>query len=255
MVVLLVYMKPEVIDILHRRRFLIPNAVTLANLFCGFIAIIYATSGRFEKASIAIFLAIVLDGLDGRLARRFNATSKFGVEFDSLSDFISFGVAPAILIYNWCFRLPADEFGVTVTFLYCLCAASRLARFNITEPGTKNFEGCPTPGAASVIAALVNFSPTASSGYLPIALATVVMVGLSYLMVSKVEFLSIKRLRIGKVNKLITVLIGITIALLWYDSGKGLLILSLAYVLSGPISYIWRKKSALREPKASTAQD
>ena len=139
---------------IYRRRYLVPNAVTLANLFCGFLAIIYASSFRFEKAVIAIVLAILLDGLDGRVARRLNATSKFGLEFDSFSDLVSFGVAPAMLIYHWAFQQQADEWGVFVTFVYAICAASRLARFNIAPENLKGFTGLPTPGAAAVVAAL-----------------------------------------------------------------------------------------------------
>src|SRR4051812_49244437 len=101
---------------LYRRRYLLPNAVTVGNMFCGFLAMVYANAGHFEKAFAAVFFAILLDGLDGRVARRFNATSKFGVEFDSFSDLVSFGIAPAIMMYCWCFRAHADEFGVVVCF-------------------------------------------------------------------------------------------------------------------------------------------
>ena len=90
--------KPELRERLYRRRYIVPNAVTFGNLFCGFLTIIYATSGRYEKAVAAIAIAFLLDGLDGRVARQLNATSKFGVEFDSFADLVSFGVAPAILM-------------------------------------------------------------------------------------------------------------------------------------------------------------
>ena len=147
----------------YRRRFLVPNAVTLANMFCGFLAIVYASNGRYEKAALAIGIAILLDGLDGRVARKLNATSPFGVEFDSFSDLISFGLAPAILIYFWAFASGANEFGVIVTFPYCVAAATRLARFNISPPNLKSFVGLPTPGAAALAAAVVNFAPTVNS--------------------------------------------------------------------------------------------
>ena len=147
---------------LYQKRFLLPNAVTLGNMFCGFIACIYAEAGRFEKAAIAVGFAILLDGLDGRVARKFNATSKFGLEFDSFSDLVSFGVAPAIIMYHWCFKPLADEFGVFFTFVYALCAASRLARFNISQQNLANFTGLPTPGAAGMVAATVNLMPHAA---------------------------------------------------------------------------------------------
>jgi CDP-diacylglycerol--serine O-phosphatidyltransferase len=188
--------KIEIRDRLYRRRYLVPNAVTLANLFCGFLTIIYATSGRFEKAAIAIALAILLDGLDGRVARSLNATSRFGVEFDSFSDLVSFGVAPAILMYHWSFQLLADEFGVAVCFIYVLCAASRLARFNISAENLSTFEGLPTPGAAGFVAALVNFFPAPPQSLVLSGFGTFVMLSLGLLMVSQIEFLSIKQLKV-----------------------------------------------------------
>ncbi|MCB0337672.1 MAG: CDP-alcohol phosphatidyltransferase family protein, partial [Bdellovibrionales bacterium] len=97
--------KLELKDRLYKRRFLAPNLVTVGSLFCGLLTIIYASSGRFEKAVIAVVIAMVLDGMDGRVARRLNATSRFGVEFDSLVDLVSFGVAPAIVMYHWCFQV------------------------------------------------------------------------------------------------------------------------------------------------------
>ncbi len=227
-------LKPDFRERLYRRRYLVPNAVTLGNMFCGFLAIIYATSGRFEKAALAIGIAILLDGLDGRVARKLNATSKFGVEFDSFSDLVSFGVAPAILIYNWCFKIRADEFGVIVTFVYALCAASRLARFNITEPTLKNFTGLPTPGAAAVIGALVNFAPIVEPTISIIALGTVNMLFLSYVMVSNIPYFSVKELKIRGIRPVVRLALGAVIALIWYNSGIGLLVLATGYAFSGP---------------------
>jgi CDP-diacylglycerol--serine O-phosphatidyltransferase len=241
-------MKAGVAERWHRRRFLVPNAVTLANMFCGFLGIIYASSDRFEKAAIAIGVAILLDGLDGRLARRLNATSKFGVELDSFSDFISFGIAPAMIVYHWAFRVPADEFGVIVTFIYCLCAGSRLARFNIMESSGSNFEGLPSPGAAAMVAALINFYPVITPTRPMLALMTVIMVGLGFLMISKIEFFSIKRLKVNRLNKPLLVLLGFAIALVWYDSGKGFLILSAGYALSGPLGAVMRTMFRKQKP-------
>lgn len=229
-----------------RGKYLVPNAVTLGNMFCGFLTIIYAASERYEKALIAIAIAILLDGLDGRLARRLNATSKFGVEFDSFSDFISFGIAPAFLIYCWCFRIPADEFGVIVTFVYALAAASRLARFNIAEPlTTHNFQGLPTPAAAGAVAATVNFAIKVAPSAAMVSLFTVIMISIAYLMVSKIEFFSVKRLKFSTMNKFLFIVLGGSIALIWYNSSIGFLVLALGYVLSGPVVFLgskfWRK--------------
>jgi CDP-diacylglycerol--serine O-phosphatidyltransferase len=231
-----------------RGKYLVPNAVTLGNMFCGFLTIIYAASERYEKALIAIAIAILLDGMDGRLARRLNATSKFGVEFDSFSDFISFGIAPAFLIYCWCFRVPADEFGVIVTFIYALAAASRLARFNIAEPmTTHNFQGLPTPAAAGAIAAAVNFATKVEPSGTLVGAFTIVMLSIAYLMVSKIEFFSVKRLKLSTMNKLMLLAIGGCIALIWYNSAVGFVVLAAGYVLSGPLGALSRKLRGKRE--------
>lgn len=219
----------------YRRRHLVPNAVTLGNMFCGFLAIIYATSGRFEKASLAIALAILLDGLDGRVARKLQATSKFGVEFDSFSDLVSFGVAPAILMYNWCFKLPADEWGVFVTFVFALCAAARLARFNIADTSLNSFTGLPTPGAACVVAAVVHAVPEIEPGAMPTTFGTVMMLFLSYLMVSTVEFFSLKKVNLARLHPMAFIMVGTLIALTWYSARVGFIVLAVGYCASGPL--------------------
>ncbi len=238
------------------RRFLIPNAVTLGNMFCGFLTVIYASSGRYEKAVIAIVIAILLDGLDGKLARRFNATSKFGVEFDSFSDFISFGVAPAFLIYCWCFRELADEFGVIITFIYCLAAASRLARFNIAESVvTKNFQGLPTPGAAAVIAASVNFYTRIETSVALVWFYSFLMLGVAFLMVSSIPFFSIKRLKFSNMNKLTLILLGSAIALVWYNSAVGFAVLAGGYCLSGPLGLVFWKNQMKEKVKEKAKEN
>ncbi len=233
--------REEIKERLYRRRYLVPNAVTVGAMFCGFLSIIYAASGRFEKASIAIFFAILLDGLDGRVARRLNATSRFGIEFDSLSDAISFGVAPALLMYHWCFRIPADEFGVLVSFVYASCAASRLARFNIMQENLKSFLGLPSPAAAAVLAALVNLHPVAENSYLLVACYSMVTLIVGFLMVSRIEYLSIKQVKLVGVRRLVQISIAALFGLIWYNHRVGLLVLALGYAMSGPISAIFRK--------------
>jgi CDP-diacylglycerol--serine O-phosphatidyltransferase len=214
-------------------------------MFCGFLAIIYATSGRFEKAALAIGLAILLDGLDGRVARKLQATSKFGVEFDSFSDLVSFGVAPAILIYNWCFRVPADEWGVFVTFVFALCAAARLARFNIADTNLKSFTGLPTPGAAGVVAAVVYATPSIEPGVLTTTFGTTMLFFLSYLMVSTVEFFSLKKVNLARLHPLAFILVGALIALIWYSARIGFVVLAVGYCASGPLRpFVVRRKKA-----------
>ena len=218
-----------------------PNALTLGNMFCGFLAIIYASSGRSEKAVIAIAIAILLDGLDGRVARRLNATSKFGIEFDSFSDLVSFGIAPAILIYNWAFRVQADEFGVFVCFIYALCAASRLAKFNITEPNSKGFIGLPTPGAAGMVVSFVYLMPESDPNLILAIVSSLLMISLAYLMVSNIPFLKLGlRRRVG-LNLSGTLGLGALIALVWYYNRLGFFLLALAYCLSGPLTQIFGK--------------
>ncbi len=226
--------REELRELLYRRRYAIPNAVTVGNMFCGFIAIMYASSGRLEKAVIAILIAILLDGLDGRVARRLNATSKFGVEFDSFSDVVSFGIAPAVMMFHWAFQKSADELGVAITFLYALCAASRLARFNISSENLKSFSGLPTPGAAAFIVSLVYAAPYEHDSYAFVVLASVALLITAYLMVSTIEFLSIKQVKLSGLKVKGRLFIGLLIALVWKSPGMGLLVLSAVYVGSGP---------------------
>jgi CDP-diacylglycerol--serine O-phosphatidyltransferase len=203
-------------------------------MFCGFIAIMYASSGRLEKAVIAILIAILLDGLDGRVARRLNATSKFGVEFDSFSDVVSFGLAPAVMVYHWAFQLSADEVGVAITFLYALCAASRLARFNISSENLASFSGLPTPGAAAFVVSIIYCSPFSHDSYALVVLASVAMLTVSYLMVSTIEFMSIKQVKLSGMKLRGRLLLGLLIALVWKSPSLGLLALSGFYAASGP---------------------
>lgn len=148
----------------------LPNMFTLAALFAGFYAIVQAVGGRFEQAAIAIFVALVLDGLDGRVARLTHTQSAFGAELDSLSDMVSFGVAPALVVYVWALKdfaamntVPllgpwlSTKLGWIAAFVYCACAALRLARFNtnIDVVDKRFFQGLPSPAAAALVAGLV----------------------------------------------------------------------------------------------------
>ncbi len=246
--------RPPLRGRLYRKRYIVPNAVTVGSMFCGFLSIIYASSERFDKACIAIAIAILLDGLDGRVARRLNATSKFGVEFDSLSDLISFGVAPAMLAYYWCFKqkMQADEFGVLIAFIYVICAASRLARFNISDVALKSFTGLPSPAAAGTVAAVVNAFLILPTGEWVVAAVSALMLTLGYLMVSKIEFFSIKQLQLKTIPLRVRLGVGALIALIWYTPKFGMLVFITIYVLSGPLNTvsIWRNRNGL--PKKET---
>lgn len=142
----------------QRGIYLLPNLFTSAALFAGFYAIVSAVNHKFEYAAISIFIAMVLDGLDGRVARMTNTESAFGAEYDSLSDMVSFGVAPALIVYIWALQ-PLGKLGWVAAFLYCACAALRLARFNtkLEDPfqDKRFFQGLPSPAAAALLAGFV----------------------------------------------------------------------------------------------------
>ncbi|EKE18379.1 MAG: hypothetical protein ACD_10C00011G0004 [uncultured bacterium] len=143
-------------EIKRRGIYLLPNLFTTAALFAGFFAIVQAMQGDFERAAMAIFIAMVLDGLDGRVARMTNTQSAFGAEYDSLSDMVSFGAAPALVIYEWALR-DMGRLGWIAAFIYCAGAALRLARFNTTLEvmDKRYFQGLPSPAAAALVAGLV----------------------------------------------------------------------------------------------------
>jgi len=151
-------LKKGLLDPERRRKgiYLLPNLFTSASLFAGFYAIVQGMDGKFETACIAIFVAMVLDGLDGRVARMTRTTSEFGAQLDSLSDMVSFGAAPALVMYAWALQ-PLGKWGWIGAFIYCVCAALRLARFN-TNLGVvdkRYFQGLPSPAAACLMAGLI----------------------------------------------------------------------------------------------------
>jgi len=143
-------------ELRHRSIYLLPNAFTTAALFAGFYAVVHAMNNRFEMAAIAIFVAMVLDGMDGRVARLTNTTSAFGEQYDSLSDMTSFGVAPALVVYEWMLK-DLGRWGMLAAFIYVCCAALRLARFNtnIALVDKRFFQGLPSPAAAALVAGFV----------------------------------------------------------------------------------------------------
>jgi CDP-diacylglycerol--serine O-phosphatidyltransferase len=236
---------------LYRRRYIVPNLITLANMFCGFLAIIYAANGRFDKATLAIGIAILLDGLDGRVARRLNATSKFGLEFDSFSDLVSFGVAPALMVYFWSMKPAAEQFGVFVCFIYALCAAARLARFNISAESLKAFTGLPSPGAAAVVAATVNFFPGVHTSTGMAVFGSLLMLVPAFCMISTIEFLSVKQFKVQNMNLPTFIALGAAIALTWYDPEVGLLVLAGAYLASGPLLWFRKRSKKILAPETS----
>lgn len=223
--------------------YLLPNALTTASLFSGFYAIVSAANGVFDNAAIAIFVSMILDGLDGRVARMTNTQSKFGEEYDSLADMVAFGVAPGLVAFFWSLK-DLDQFGWAVTFIYVAGAALRLARFN-TQIGSvdkKFFVGLPSPSAAACVAGLVwCFHAFEPANWLT-ALTIVVVGGSGVLMVSNVLYRSFKDLdlrgRVPFAAILLVVLMFVVVAL---DPGTVLFTGFLIYALSGPIRALVRK--------------
>lgn len=176
--------------------YILPNSLTLCGMFFGFFSILSAIKGNFVHAAWSIMIADVFDGLDGWVARLTNSTTKFGIELDSLSDLIAFGVAPSILVYRWSIA-PFGRIGLAAAFLFTACGALRLARYNIQMGSTesKAFTGMPIPGAASVLAAVVLFHHDMWDG-IPEKniLMLVLTIMLSILMVSTLRFHGLKEI-------------------------------------------------------------
>jgi len=177
--------------------FILPNLFTTANLFCGFFSIISAIKGDYSNASIAIMLAAFTDGLDGRIARLTNTQTAFGEQYDSMSDLVSFGAAPAVLMYQWALA-PYGRWGWVVTFLYLACAALRLARFNVLKQSTEKryFQGCPSPIAACTAASAVLFYQDFGYEAWKSIYILLVMTVLATVMVSLVRYRSFKDLKL-----------------------------------------------------------
>ena len=214
----------------QRGVYLLPSLLTLGNLFCGYACVVYAMRGEFETAAPYIGFAIVLDVLDGRIARMTGTTSAFGVEFDSLADVISFGIAPAILSFSWGLQ-PLGRLGWAAGFLFVSAAAMRLARFNIQSaaPGDKRyFVGMPSPAAAAIPAATVFAYPLGLYDYRA-ALPSLAMVLVpAVLMVSTIRFRSFKTLDLHS-RRSYTVLIPIAAAIMLIATHPRFVLVALAY--------------------------
>ena len=225
---------------LQGKTFLIPSFITVIGIFCGFLAIISSLKGNFAYASRCIGMAIILDGLDGRVARTLKATSAFGKEFDSLSDLIAFGVAPGVLVYCWCFNSTYDESGILICFLFVVCCATRLARFNITETSLTSFQGLPSPGAAAAIAAVVHYAPTTITTAYPAIVVSIYVILIGSLMVTTLPFFSIKKVKFAKPRNPRILLVGLAtaVALSWKFAYEMSVVLSALYAFSGPILFV-----------------
>lgn len=230
----------------HKGIYLLPNLFTTAALFSGFYAIISSMAGNFEAAAIAIFVAALFDGMDGRVARLTNTQSAFGAEYDSLSDMVSFGVAPALLMFSWALT-GLGKFGWICAFIYTVAAAFRLARFNvqIDVVDKRYFIGLASPLAASIVASFVwvgveNQLLDTYKVFLPI-LGGLVTVLAGFLMVSNVKYYSFKELDRSRVPFVVMLPIVLVFGIVMYNLPIGILAVSMLYTIAGPVSMLWRK--------------
>lgn len=232
--------------------YLLPNALTTASLFSGFYAIVSAANGMFDNAAIAIFVSMILDGLDGRVARMTHTQSKFGEEYDSLADMVAFGVAPGLVAFFWSLN-SLNQFGWAITFIYVAGAALRLARFN-TQIGSvdkKFFVGLPSPASAACVAGLVwCFHEVEPASWLTV-MTIVVVGGCGVLMVSNILYHSFKDLDLkGRVPFAAILLIVLTFAVVTLDPATVLFTGFLIYALSGPFRALVRKSRRQADPSA-----
>ena len=237
---------------------MLPNMVTLAALFGGFYAVVMAMNGRYDLATVAIFASMVLDSLDGRIARMTNTQSAFGEQMDSLSDMVSFGAAPALIAYEWTLR-GLGRWGWIAAFVYCACAALRLARFNVNTGvvDKRYFQGLPSPAAAALVAGFIwlmteiGVKPDEVSW---VMFALTLYAGLT--MVTNVPFYSFKDLSLKRsVPFAALVLVALGIAVINIDPPTVLFLLFVVYGLSGYGVYVWRRLKGKPTSVISTSTD
>ena len=233
-----------------RRRgvFLLPNLVTSAALFAGFFAIVSSIHLDFAAAGLAIFFGQLLDGVDGRVARLTNTQSKFGQEYDSLADMVTFGVAPAVIMFMWCLN-GLGKLGWAVAFIYVAAAAVRLARFNAQADDTDNrfFTGLASPPAATLIASTVwlGYDLGFAQQDLPFSLQALFALQIAtvgFLMISNIQYHSFKGIDFkGRVPFVALFIFLLLLGLIAADPPRVLFLLALTYALSGPLAALWRK--------------
>jgi len=223
---------------------LLPNLFTTANLAAGFYAIVKAMDGDYDRAALALVVAGVCDNVDGRLARRTHTTSRFGVEYDSIADAVSFGVAPAMIAFTAGELADLGWTGWVLAFMYTACAALRLARFNVSPMRWHGrFEGLPSPAAAGCVAASVWFAGFLRESGLPLDLPAVLpglgAAALGLLMVSPIPYRSFKEVKVrGRYRATVLMVIGFAVIL--SKPSVTLFLLGVGYAASGPVEWWWR---------------
>lgn len=225
--------------------YIVPNLFTTANLFSGFFGLVSSINGHYQTAALAILISCVFDILDGKVARLTRATSRFGVEYDSLADLVAFGVGPGILMYLWGLK-QYGRLGWLAAFVFVACGALRLARFNVQVEVTskKFFTGLPIPGGATMVATTVLFlhswGPASPSFVNPSLLIMTYVLG--FLMVSTIPFFSFKEVEVLKA-KPIPVLFGVIVlvTVVAIEPEAMLFAMQVLYIISGPVGYLWRR--------------
>ena len=239
--------------VVKRRRgiYLLPNLFTTAGLFAGFYAIVAATKNHFDAAAIAIYVAMIMDSLDGRIARLTNTQSDFGKEYDSLSDMVAFGLAPALVMYEWAL-LGLGKLGWLAAFIYTAGAALRLARFNVQHAvvNKRYFQGLASPAAAGVLGGMVwvgdDYGLRESVGI--VVLVAIMTVAVALLMVSNIRYRSFKDLDLrNRVPFVSVLLLVLTFAFVSIDPPQVLFAMFFGYVVSGPVNSLvfWRKRKQI----------
>ena len=239
---------------LRRGIFLLPSLFTAGNLFCGIFAILFAFKGEFHHAAVLILAALLLDGLDGTVARLTHTSSQFGIEFDSLADVVSFGVAPAVLMYVFALA-PWETWGGLGPALFAVCGALRLARFNVQTLAVEKsyFTGLPIPAAAAMIAATIFMYfmlGLENTGSKPVIFA-VIACGMAGLMVSNFRYLSLKQHHLKKRSTIWLLLSALAVIILTIAMWQIVLFSALlAYTLSGPLLWLLAVRKRRREEQA-----
>lgn len=258
--------------------YILPNLVTLAALFSGFYAIVMAMNGRFDLATTGVFAAMIFDSLDGRVARMTRTQSAFGEQMDSLADMVDFGLAPALIAYEWALR-PLGRWGWVAAFVFCACAALRLARFNVNV-GVVNkryFQGLPSPAAAALVVgfvwltsamvdmhkevplfheliSLLGGSRVARGDFSGLMFVITLFAGLT--MVTNIPFYSFKDLSGRRsVPFIFLVIVALAIAVVSIEPATVLFVLFVCYALSGYVIYFWRRAKGEHVSIVSTSTD
>ena len=236
---------------LRRSVFVLPSLFTAANLFCGYYAIFLTMNHKYHDAAVFIGIAILLDSVDGFIARLTKTTSEFGLQLDSLSDVISFGIAPSILVLHWGLLPDVDpRLAVAAAFTFTVCGAMRLARFNAQSGNRKHFVGLPIPAAGGAIAAIVYFFKDHVADQMFANIMVTVTFVLAFLMVSTLRYNSLKGVALGKKSHLTVLVIALLFVLIFFLSRPTLLILAVGYAISGPIFKVY---GVLRRKKPEEA--